>query len=59
MIRLRDIAGDYYFFDEKNYRIIGHNHNRIFQLGDPIKIRLKNVDLANKQIDFELLDLEE
>lgn len=58
MIRLRDIAGDYYFFDEKNYRIIGHNHNRIFQLGDPIKIRLKNVDLANKQIDFELLDMD-
>lgn len=58
MIRLRDIAGDYYFFDEKNYRIIGHNHNRIFQLGDPIKIRLKNVDLTNKQIDFELLDMD-
>lgn len=56
MIRLREISGDYYFFDEKNYRIIGHNSGNIFQLGDQITIRVKNADLYNKRLDFELVE---
>ena len=59
MIRLREISGDYYFFDERNYRIIGHNIKRIYQLGDTINIRVKDADLANRRLDFELVTDEE
>ncbi|MBC7399185.1 MAG: ribonuclease R [Mucilaginibacter sp.] len=55
MIRLRDISDDFYTLDEKNYAIIGQRKKKIYQLGDEVKIRVKNVDLTKKQIDFSLV----
>jgi ribonuclease R len=53
MIRIRDFRDDYYVFDRKNFCIEGESSGRIYQLGDPMKITVKNVDLERKQIDFE------
>jgi len=55
MIRLRDISDDFYTLDEKNYCIIGQRKKKTYQLGDEVKIRVKNVDLTKKQIDFSLV----
>jgi ribonuclease R len=53
MIRISAFRDDYYTFDSKNFCIEGERTGRIFQLGDPMKITVKNVDLERKQIDFE------
>ena len=53
MIRINAFRDDYYTFDSKNYCIEGESSGRIYQLGDPMAIRVKNVDLERKQIDFE------
>jgi len=55
MIRLRDISDDFYTLDEKNYCIIGQRKKRKYQLGDEVKIKVKRVDLAKRQIDFSLV----
>jgi ribonuclease R len=55
MIRLRDISDDFYTLDEKNYAIIGQRKKKVYQLGDEVQIRVKNVDLTKKQIDFSLV----
>ncbi|RYE21101.1 MAG: ribonuclease R [Sphingobacteriales bacterium] len=55
MIRLRDISDDFYTLDEKNYAIIGQRKKKRYQLGDEVRIRVKNVDLTKKQIDFSLV----
>ncbi|RYY35285.1 MAG: ribonuclease R [Sphingobacteriaceae bacterium] len=55
MIRLRDISDDFYTLDEKNYAIIGQRKKKVYQLGDEVKVRVKNVDLTKKQIDFTLV----
>lgn len=55
MIRLRDMTDDFYALDEKNYAIIGQRKKKQYQLGDEIQIRVKNVDLAKRQIDFILV----
>lgn len=55
MIRLRDISDDFYVLDEKNYCIIGQKKKRTYQLGDEVKIKVKRVDLAKRQIDFNLI----
>lgn len=52
MIRIRDFRDDYYIYDEKNHQIIGESSGRMYQLGDPMRIRVKSVDLEKKQIDF-------
>jgi ribonuclease R len=55
MIRLRDITDDFYTLDEKNYAIIGQRKKKVYQLGDEVRIKVKNVDLTKKQIDFSLV----
>ncbi len=55
MVRLRDISDDFYTLDEKNYAIIGQRKKKVYQLGDEVRIRVKNVDLTKKQIDFSLV----
>lgn len=55
MIRLRDIADDFYVLDEKNYCIIGQRKKKKYQLGDEVTVKVKKVDLAKRQIDFSLI----
>ncbi len=52
---LRDIAGDFYQFDEANYEIVGRSTGRRMTLGDKARIRVKRADLQRRQLDFELL----
>jgi ribonuclease R len=56
MIRLRDLKGDYFIYDEKNYRIIGKRTGEKYQLGDTVNVLIKKADLLKKQIDMELAD---
>lgn len=55
MIRLRNIEIDSFYFDEKNYSIVGRRTGVTYQLGDKILIKVVKADLQNKQLDFELL----
>jgi len=55
MIRLRDMTDDFYALDEKNYAIIGQRKKKQYQLGDEVQVKVKNVDLAKRQIDFTLV----
>jgi ribonuclease R len=54
MVRLSDLDDDFYYLDEENYRVIGHRHGQMFKLGDPIRIRVKHIDLRKKQLDYDL-----
>jgi ribonuclease R len=54
MIKIRDFRDDYYTFDEKKFRIVGERRKKVYQLGDPVTIRVKRVDFEKKQIDFQL-----
>jgi ribonuclease R len=56
MVRIRDIKSDYYIFDEKQYAIVGQSTKNIYQLGDEVKIRVKNTDLERKHLDFNLIE---
>jgi len=55
MVRLRDITDDFYALDEKNYAIIGQRKKKRYQLGDEVRIKVKTVNLAKRQIDFTLI----
>lgn len=55
MVRLRDISDDFYVLDEKNYQIVGQRKKKKYQLGDPVKVMVKKVDLSRRQIDMSLV----
>jgi ribonuclease R len=54
MISIQNLADDFYEFDEENYLLIGKQTNRVFALGDEIKIVVKNVNMSKRQLDYSL-----
>jgi len=57
MVALRDLQDDFYEFDEDHYRIVGRRTRHVFRLGDPVRIRVKNANLEQKIIDYELVQV--
>ena len=55
MIRLADIEGDFYDFDEKNYRVIGRYNKRIITLGDKLEVLVARTDIDRRTIDLDLV----
>jgi ribonuclease R len=55
MVRLRDLADDFYYLDEENYQVIGQRYGYQYRLGDRLRIRVKRIDLGKKQMDFDLV----
>lgn len=56
LVPIRDLADDYYDFDEKNYCLIGRRHGVRYTLGDQVKVQVARADLERKQLDFALID---
>jgi ribonuclease R/exosome complex exonuclease DIS3/RRP44 len=55
MVRIRDIKDDYYVFSEEQYALVGQSTKNLYQLGDLVKVKVKNTDLERKHLDFTLL----
>ena len=56
MIRIRDLGDDYFIYDEKRYRIVGERTKKQYALGDPIRVKLTDVRLPERELDFALAD---
>lgn len=56
MIALRDIKSDFFEFDEARYRLVGRRSHKIYRLGDPIRIKVKNANLEQRLLDYELVE---
>ena len=52
MVRLSDLNGDYYTFDETHYELVGERTRRKFKLGQQIRVQVVAVDKFMKTIDF-------
>jgi ribonuclease R/exosome complex exonuclease DIS3/RRP44 len=52
MIRAMDMREDFFHFDFERHALIGERTKKTYQLGDPIKIRVKKVDLLKRFLDF-------
>ena len=55
MVPLRDLQGDYYEFDEKNYCLRGRKNHHTYSLGDKVRIKVARANLEKRQLDFELV----
>lgn len=56
MVSVASMADDYYYFEEKNYRLVGKENGREYHLGDQVDIIVKNADPEFRIIDFVLAD---
>jgi ribonuclease R len=56
MIPLRTIKGDFFTFDEEHYRTVGRRTGKKYYLGDKVRIRVKETNLEQKLLDYELIE---
>ncbi|MBK8673065.1 MAG: ribonuclease R [Bacteroidetes bacterium] len=55
LVRKDSLRDDNYDFDEKKMLYKGQFNDKIYQLGNPVRIKVDNVDMNNKTIDFVLV----
>ena len=56
LVPIRDLADDYYDFDEKNYCLVGRRNHTRYRLGDKVKVQVARANLERKQLDFALME---
>ncbi|MFQ5894041.1 MAG: S1 RNA-binding domain-containing protein, partial [Nitrospinota bacterium] len=54
LVRMSDIPGDYFVYDEQSHTLIGDRSGKVFRLGDKVRVEVADVDIARRQIDFTL-----
>ncbi len=57
LVRLSDLADDYYHFHEMQLALIGERTSRMFRIGDELQVRVARVNLDERTIDFELVNM--
>ncbi|MDB4015747.1 ribonuclease R [Flavobacteriaceae bacterium] len=54
MIRIKDITGDYFNYDDKAHALVGERTKKRYQLGDSIDVSVLKADLIKRHLDFKL-----
>ena len=58
MVRIKDLPGDYFFYDDRQHCLVGERTNIIYQLGDLIQIKVEKADLIKRHLDFSIVQAE-
>ncbi|MBO4741587.1 MAG: S1 RNA-binding domain-containing protein, partial [Bacteroidales bacterium] len=56
MVPLKRMLDDFYYIDEDNYCMIGQRKGKVYRLGDEIRIRIADVDLQKRQLNFDIVE---
>lgn len=56
LVRMRDLEGDFYVYDEKKYSLIGRRKKKQYRLGDKVWVKLVRVDQEKSELDFIILE---
>ena len=54
LIRFEDMGNEYFVYDENRKTLIGEKTNRVFKIGDQVKIKVIEANKILKKIAFEL-----
>jgi ribonuclease R len=52
LIKLKDLEGDFFVYDEKKYSLVGRSTRKQYRLGDKLKVKLIRADLDRSELDF-------
>ena len=55
LVHISSLIDDYYEYDQPNYRFIGRRTNKIYRIGDKVNIKVVGTNIANRQIDFNII----
>ncbi len=57
LVHVTMLKRDYYRYDADNQRLVGERSGEIYRLGDSVNVRVVRVNLDDRKIDLELLDI--
>ena len=57
LIKLKNIPGDFYIYDDNNYCLYGSQTKKILTLGDSLKVKVRKVDIEKKEIDMIIINI--
>ena len=57
LVHVTMLPEDYYHFDDVNLTLTGDANGRVFGLGDRVRVQLARVDVDERKIDFELVEV--
>ena len=52
LVHISNMVDDYYIYDNEKRELFGQGSNKVFKIGDSVKIRVANVSIAKAEIDF-------
>lgn len=55
LIHIKNLADDYYLYDEEKECLIGRKTKKTFRLGDELQVKILNVSPSEQQIDLQLI----
>ena len=55
MVPIQSLLDDYYYLDDNNYRLVGTNKGKKFQLGDPVEVRVMEANLQKRTVTLDLI----
>ena len=58
-IKIKELKGDYFIYDENTHSLIGERSKKSYQLGRHVEIVVKKADLLKRQLDFILSETTE
>ena len=56
LVGFRDMANEYYIYDENKKILIGENSKKTYKIGDVVKIKVKDANKMLRQVDFEICE---
>ena len=54
LLHVSALGQDYFTRDASGYRLVGRSTGAVFKLGDRVRVRVSNVSLDDRRVDFEL-----
>jgi ribonuclease R len=54
LLHVSALGADYFGRDSSGFRMVGRSSGKVFKLGDRLRVRVTNVSLDDRRIDFEL-----
>jgi ribonuclease R len=55
LVKLQDMRDDYYIYDPELHQHVGEHTNKIYRLGQDIRVQAVKADINLRQIDFEIV----
>ncbi len=57
LVHISTMADDYYRYDERGHALKGEHTEKLYRLGDRVKVQVTRVDMERRQVELGLLDV--